>query len=390
MFRNTFTSYDNQILADSSIDYYLSIQRSGTDLGIELLGYLWLMSDRQLRANAKNIDRMSKNCIDLKNYPREELLHSIPSLRMGFESSDLEASTMGLESIESGLFGAKCGKLEPDKLSKFYYDRFVALGGYCRFDTRATGLILEPKKKLDVDGEPFVWQENRIAGVQTRGSLEGTILAETVVLAAGAWSNLLLEPIGLDGHAKSKKRQIFRVSAGANKELSELLRSGSFNGLGIVPFTILPRCAIYLKPVAAGEQFWIGCDDDIGRQFIDSPEFDPSCYTAEATFYEKEVYPVLTAYYPAFQQVSPSGMWAGLIAYNTIDFLPLVFEYENLIVVGGDSGSGIMKADALGRIVNSLYCCGTASDAELYGGAHYRVSKLSIEKRQVEREEWVL
>ncbi len=58
MVRNTFTSYDNQVLANSAIDYYLSTQRdSGADLGLELIGYLWLMSARQFRANSKNLDR---------------------------------------------------------------------------------------------------------------------------------------------------------------------------------------------------------------------------------------------------------------------------------------------------------------------------------------------
>jgi len=81
-------------------------------------------------------------------------------------------------------------------------------------------------------------------------------------------------------------------------------------------------------------------------------------------------------------------MWAGLYSYNTLDNLPFAFRKQNLIVVGGDSGSGIMKGDALGRIVDSIYR--EEEEAVLYGGIPYRVSKLGFENRDVEREEWVI
>jgi FAD-dependent oxidoreductase domain-containing protein 1 len=82
------------------------------------------------------------------------------------------------------------------------------------------------------------------------------------------------------------------------------------------------------------------------------------------------------------------SMWAGLYAYNTLDNLPFVFKNGNLIVVGGDSGSGIMKGDSLGRIVNSVYR--GEEEAILYGGARYRVSRLGFDQRDVEPEMWTL
>jgi FAD-dependent oxidoreductase domain-containing protein 1 len=391
MFRNTFTSADNQVLANTSIDYYLSIQdKSGIDLGLQLLGYLWLMSDRQFRINSKHVDTMNRNGIELKIYAEKELKNSIPGLTSNFEASNAEATTMNLENIEAAVFGVKCGKLEPDKLTRFYYDQFVALGGQCQFNTQATKLIVEPQRKLDIEDEPFVWQEKRIAGVQVKGLLNGNIYARTIVLAGGAWNNILLEPIGLDGHVKSKKRQIFQLDVNRINELQNLLFTRGFNSYGIMPFIILPKCAIYLKPVQMGAQFWIGCDDEINREFVNLPNFDPATYTAEPSYYQNEIYPVLRSYFPCFENLSPSNMWAGLIAYNTLDHLPLVFAHENLIVVGGDSGSGIMKADALGRIVDSVYRQGPDAEALLYGNVPYRAAKLGVKNRSVEREEWLL
>ena len=83
-------------------------------------------------------------------------------------------------------------------------------------------------------------------------------------------------------------------------------------------------------------------------------------------------------------------MWAGLYSYNTLDYLPFVVLGDGLILVGGDSGSGIMKGDALGRIVDSAYRGGKEAEAVLYGEVPYRVSKLGFENRDVEREEWVI
>lgn len=388
MFRNTFTSPDNRVLANSSIDYYLSIQNSGAEFGVDLLGYLWLMSERQLGANAKNIERMANSGVELKNYSGDEIRRLVSGIATSFESSNPIGDAIGLENISAGIFGVKCGKLEPDRLVQYYHDRFIERGGSCQFNTRVVKLMVEPLKKLDIEGEPFIWQEKRIAGVQVRGALDGNIFAETVVLAGGAWNNFLLEPIGLDGHVKSKKRQIFQVSTGGRSELRELLFTSGFNKSGVMPFTILPKCGIYIKPVKMGEQFWIGCDDEMNREFINQPDFDPVTYVPEPSFYQNEVYPVVTSYFPQFQNQSPSGMWAGLIAYNTMDYLPCIFQSENLIVVGGDSGSGIMKSDSLGRIVDALYR--QKSEAELYGGVMYRVEKLGIRKRSVESEEWVL
>jgi hypothetical protein len=56
--------------------------------------------------------------------------------------------------------------------------------------------------------------------------------------------------------------------------------------------------------------------------------------------------------------------------------------------VGGDSGSGMMKGDSLGRIVDFLYR--EENEALLYGEIPYRASKLSFGKRDVQKEEWVI
>jgi glycine/D-amino acid oxidase-like deaminating enzyme len=386
MFRNTFSSRDNQTLANASIDYYLHAQyEAKRDIGLQQIGYLWLMSEKQLSSSEPHLKSMQGNGIQTSQLTTAELSRRVP----GFVSDGDgvgQASLLGLPRVDAGIFGPKCGRLDADKLTRHYARMVTEMGGKFAFGTEAKRLVVNPKNRLGFEGEPFVWQEHDIAGVELVGRLSGTVHAKTVILACGAWGNQLLEPIGLDGRCKAKKRQLFSVRA-ENSPLQHLTHSKGFNPLGLLPMVILPKAGVHFKPVADEKAFWVACEDSI-RPLIDVPENDLDSYRAEPEFYERNIKPVLTGYFPEFSRTVVKAMWAGLYSYNTLDYLPFVFREENLIMVGGDSGSGIMKGDSLGRIVDALYR--GEEEAELYGGVHYRVSKLGFERRDVEKEEWVI
>ena len=387
MFRNTFSSSDNQTLSNASIDYYLHVQEElKVDLGLQKIGYLWLMDEAQLSKSEPYLNRMEQNSIEIVRYGREDLKHMLPGLVTGFDS-DEQGKLMELPSVDGGIFGPKCGRLDPDKLVKHYAREFVNAGGEFAFNIDVQGLLLEPVKRLGIGDEPRVWQDFRIEGISARGIADEAVRADTVILAGGAWLNELLEPIGMDGHVKAKKRQLFSVPANTPK-LQQLLRPGGFNPLGLLPLVILPKGGVHFKPVMEENCFWIGCEDEVGRQFIDLPDHDLGRYAAESKYFENGIYPVLASYFPDFRDSKIKAMWAGLYAYNTLDNLPFVFRNQNLIVVGGDSGSGIMKGDSLGRMVDAVYR--DEEKAELYGGTTYLTSKLGFGNREVEGEKWIL
>ena len=389
MFRNTFTSADNLTLSDSSIDFYLDTQRSGKDLGLKKTGYLWVMSERQLSSNEKHIRKMQEKGIETKLFDKPELEKAIPSMRTEFRD-DEESELIGLEDIAGALFGIKCGRLDPQKLSRFYADEFAKLGGKISFNTNVKRLLVMPDHPLGIDGEPFVWQESKVGGAVVDGELQGAVEAETTVIAAGVWNNQILEPLGIDGRVKGKKRQLFVIQASGNAALSNFIYNKSFNLEGVLPFLILPKSGCYLKALEESREFWIGCEDDFNRPYINIPEDDLENYRAEPSYYEKDVHPILKGYLPQFGDERPSRMWAGLYSYNTLDSIPFVFPENGLIVAGGGSGSGIMKADSMGRIVDAAYREGEGGQATLYGGAPYDVRKIGFRSRQVEREEWVI
>lgn len=387
MFRNTFTSSDNQVLANAAIGFYSHLQEElGVDIGLQKIGYLWLMDDDQLSRSEEYLRRMERNGVQSTKFSREELERRLPGMVSDFHANE-EARLMNLPPVEGGIFGPNCGALDPDKLVKHYADGFVKGGGAFSFDTDVRSLVVGPSERLGIEGEPFVWQDFEVEGVSIRGKPEEMLEAETVVVAGGAWANELLEPMGVDGHVKAKKRQLFSLQP-TGKKLAALIHAGEFNPLRLVPMVILPKAGAYFRPVSDEECMWVGCEDEVNRPYIDLPDHEVENYQPERSYYDKSVFPVVSSYFPHFNEAKVKAMWAGLYAYNTVDNLPFAFRKRNLIVVGGDSGSGIMKGDSLGRMVDALYR--DEKEASLFGGAPYSTAKLGFDHRDVEREDWVI
>ena len=376
--RNTFTSEVNRLLSDTSIDFYKHVQEElKFDLRLEFVGYLWLLTAELAEQLEPVIDHMKKEGVALKLWQPSQLSRMLLQSRLAIDSGDEEARIMGLSTIAMGLQGLKCGTLAAEKLVEFYEREIRKLGGSIHYGERVESFILEPRQKLGLPREPLVWQDAKVMGVITN---RGTIRAEQTVLAAGCWSTELLNKLGIDSHVRAKRRQVFALKGA---RVSDLLFSKGFNEEGVLPLTLIPPRLIYLKPNRSEGTFWVGVSDHVGRSF--TFEEDPA---AEDDFYTYNIYPDMSHYFPQFQNVKPFNKWAGYYDLNTIDGNPYIFEDSGLIVADGTSGSGIMKADAIGRIVAAAQA--RRDIATLYGGKHFRVAKLGIETRQVEPEEFVI
>jgi len=383
--RNMFASSTNQLLTDTSIKYFEHVQEDiGYELMFEKIGYLWLLSDSQFNSESVKmwIQRMNASGVHNKVYDKKQLKDMMPGLNTDF-SNDEEAELMNLKEVCYGLFGGDCGALDPTRLVEYYLEEFKKLCN-CkpRFGVDVESLLLESVPKLDVPGEPFVWQNKKVNGVKTK---EETLRADVVVLATGAWANELLDPIGMDSRTKAKKRHIFVVHAERKQGLNELLDTKGFNDLNTVPFTILPSAGLYFRPQLQERGFWIGCGDKLGRSY---DYVQPEHYSnPESAYYENSVYPVLSKYFPAFEGARPTGSWAGAYSYSP-DAIPYVYLENGVLVLNGASGSGIMKADAMARIADALYR--GLPEAELYGGKKMLSTTLSQRERKVEVESVVI
>lgn len=383
--RNMFASSTNQLLTDTSIKYFEYVQEElGYDLFFEKTGYLWLLGEEQFNHESVKVwmERMKKSGISHKVYNKEELKAMIPNLNVDF-AGDEEAELMNLHEVSYGLFGADCGVLDPTRLVEYYFEEFTKISHVKpRFGVNVEKLLLEADPKLDLPGEPYAWQKKKVNGVVTD---KGVIRADVVVLATGTWTNELLDPIGMDSLTKGKKRQLFVIHAEDKEDLQALLDVKGFNELGSIPFTILPSAGVYFRPQLQERGFWIGCGDKVGRayKYIQNDED----MVPESSYYENSMYPVLSKYFPAFLGARPVNSWAGGYNYSP-DRIPFVYLECGVLVVNGASGSGIMKADAMGRVADALYR--GEPEAELFGGKKIPSTTLSIKDRDVEVESVII
>jgi len=376
-FRNIFTSKTNFDLVDPTIDCFFHLQNDlGYDLKLASIGYLWLFSEAQYSRVEGAFDTMRRRGVELRIFSKEDLNRMIPDLITDFEG-DEEAELLGLEPIDVGVQGLKSGSIDADALVRCYEEEFLKLGGEVRYGTEAMRLIMKPAEELGIPGEPFVWQKTHIAGVETS---KGEILADTTVVAAGVWSERLLDPIGFDAAMRPKKRQLFVFK---DPRLEGLLDVKELNEYGTLPLTILPKANVFLKAELTEGSLWLGCADDLGRSF--GLEDDPQ---AEEEYYTNNLYHILVKYFPCFQDVRPMNMWAGQYAINSFDENPIVAPAPGMIYVGAASGSGIMKCDSLGRIVAALHA--GEEETELFGGHRFKVADLGIHNRNVEKEEFIV
>jgi len=313
----------------------------------------------------------------MKTWNERELAEMLSSARLDVRDDDEEAKMMQLGSIRNGLQGVKAGSIAPEKLVEFYASEIGKMGVEIRFGEPVRSIMVEPTPRLNLTSEPFVWERTDVTGVRTSKS---EIRSSCTILATGGWTSGLLDPLGIDCHIRTKKRQIFTFRG---PKISSLLKTEGFNAQGVLPMTILPPCGIYMKPNRADSSLWIGVSDQIGRTFVF--EEDP---IAEEDFYKYNIYPVISRYFPAFLNARPFNQWAGHYDMNTIDGSPYVFGDSGLVVVDGCSGSGMMKSDAIGRVVAAAYA--KKDMATLYGGKNLKVSRLGVETRDVEHEQFVI
>lgn len=372
VFLSLYTTELNFLLGGSTIDWFHHLQGDlGYDLNLVQCGYLYLVDEARYKKLKDPISRARSLGVDVKTLEREDLEHMIPDLVTVFGEEETEL--MGLDPVEVGVLSMKCGSVDTDALARSLEVEFLKLGGEVSYNTTAERLIVRPERELGLEGEPFVWQDIRVAGAETS---RGEVQAGTTVVAAGAWSERLLDPIGFDPLMRPKNRAIFVFK---DPRLRRLRDAKGFSDHGILPFTQIPEISVYLRVEPSEGSIWLGCADDFGRRY--GLEDDPQ---PERGLYENDIYHALVRYLPCFEDIRPVNSWAGQRSVNRHDSTPVVAPAPGMIYVGSATGYGITKCDALGRAVAALYS--GEEEAELYGGRRIRVADLGIESRNVGRE----
>jgi len=377
-FRCLFASRTNYALADSSVEFYRHVQDDlRFNLKLRWAGYLWFFDEEGYRRMLPVLKALASKGFQYKEYDEGELAKKL-DMRTSFDG-DEEAKMMGLEGVHKGVLIPKAGLIDVDSLVKFYESEFLKLGGKIQYRTDVKELVVEPRKTLGMPGEPYFWQDAVVTGVKTT---KGMIKAKKTIVATGAWASQLLDPVGIECFVKAKKRQVFSVKA-KTEALKKLLLCEEFTKAGCLPFTILPKPTAYIRPAPEEDALWLAYADEFPRAFKIEDEPEP-----EENYYTYGLYQVVVKYFPQFTDCQPFSAFAGLYEVNSIDGQPIIFEENGVIVVGGASGSGILKADAMGRIASALYK--GEEYAYLYGDKRFKVSDLGLKHRSVEPEKLLI
>lgn len=359
--RDIFTSRINRQLAHHSIHAYRELHREllGSDafpdgLQLALDGYLWLFDTEGWERHQAELDAMRREGKVEFLTPAEVERRFLP----GFEPSvaeDLrgvrmknllaeaeeapgELSTLAddrayLADVVQCAVGHGCGYLDPTALANYYFARVADHAGTrILYRTRVTGMTTEG---------------GRVTGVRAQGPEgERRFAAPRVVIAAGAYAHTLLAPYGVGDYVQPRNRMLFTFGG-------EGIRALLHEGRERRPFPLVVLYnRSYFRP--DGSQMLVGRADSIPPP-SPGPDGEPPPYTqwADDRYFTHVIQPLLAEHIPQFRQGVLQGHGCGLYEY-TPDRTPIVGPVPGpagLFMIGGFSGSGIMKAHASGLLM---------------------------------------
>jgi len=319
-FRNIWTTPINMRLTSYSIKRLAKFHEElQFPIGFDQRGYLFCQYEENYDNAKKYGAEWEKNGVHIEFLDPSEVEAKVPGLRAGVDHIDPEVNdVLGMKPIAGGIFGPDCGAFDPSAAAQGYFERGIeAMSG------RAELRLRTAVKKLRI-------RDGAYEGVEL---IDGTFIAsDKVLVAAGAWTNQLLEWSGLGGNDLPPVVPI--------KRMLYITNFPPIEGFEKVPMTIVDQ-GIYFRP--EGPNLLIGkADPDT------PPSFD---ITPDAQYYEEQINYYLQERIPGMERCRLMSMWGGLYDTNAVDHNAVLGEhphYRNLMFATGFSGHGAMEAPAAG------------------------------------------
>jgi glycine/D-amino acid oxidase-like deaminating enzyme len=357
LYRNIFSSPTSRLLSDSSIRYYLEL---GNRIQVNPIGYLWMFSNDQWNGSMGAISSLDPEKDDLEFVERSDIQAMLNIRSVGKGS---------FPSIDHGILGHLCGSLSGMGLAQHYAQMFEEIGGQIRLSTEVKELVLKGSSSRFSP-----WDDVRVQALEDADG--NRYVAGEFVFALGAWSQEFLGRYGIFTGTLPKKRQLFGIKIDDPYQVTGDIDPGK------VPALILPAGGTYVKPILDRKMMILGLADDLGQPYrMDDPGPDEN-------YFRKGIVPVLTHYFPDLKDWELKMKWAGYYSYHWPDKNPVVESVKNITWVAGTSGSGIMKADAIGRITASRILGKKIID--LFDGSRLETDSISLRRRNVDIESFVI
>jgi FAD-dependent oxidoreductase domain-containing protein 1 len=180
------------------------------------------------------------------------------------------------------------------------------------------------------------------------------IEADTIVLAAGAWSAEVAATAGIALPVEPRRRSVFVVDVREPP--------------GMTPLTI-DSSGVWFRP--EGRFYLAGTTPAAGNDPAGAP------LDVQHAEWDDMVWPALAARAPAFEAAKVVNSWAGYYEYNTFDQNGIVGRHpgiDGLILATGFSGHGMQQSPAVGRAVAELIVHGSYRAIDLSPFGYDRIS----------------
>jgi FAD-dependent oxidoreductase domain-containing protein 1 len=274
------------------------------DIGFRQQGNLYLVSAAAEESARNGLALQRSLGADVRWVEREDISDLFPLYQL---TDDVVGAT----------FGAKDGTMSPLDVLLGYRRKAVSLG--------ATVVENEVTRLLR--------SGNQMTGIEVAS---GDVYHSNIVFnVAGAWAPLLAEPLGINLHMISIKREVYHVQIGRSSD-------------GILPMLLLPNGQYLFHEGAAN--FEVG-----GAQPNDPITYDDFGYS-QANF-EAYMWEGFVKYLPDFDRLKILSGWGGLYAMNTLDHNAILGEWPTLkgyYCANGFSGHGFQQCHAVGRYLAEM------------------------------------
>ncbi|WP_290789980.1 NAD(P)/FAD-dependent oxidoreductase [Flavihumibacter sp. UBA7668] len=188
----------------------------------------------------------------------------------------------------------------------------------------------------------LILERNKIVGILTD---QGEIKAKKIVVAAGVWSNVLLEKIGASIPYSPVRSQFW-----ITEPIPDLREDA--------PIILLPAANAYLRPEGNCLLFGIREQESLAITPESLPvQMNDFVYSADKGFSElAEVIHMLEPFFPGIYDVGIKSYMAGFSGYSPDSMISVggCAGIENLFVAGGDCGAGIALSGGVGKLMTSL------------------------------------
>jgi len=247
------------------------------------------------------------------------------------EVKDLEPH-ISIEGIAAAAYEPESGYADPAATTTAYAQRAKDLGAHLQLGTRVQSLLIE---------------RDRITGVNTG---KGAFQADVVVVAAGPWTPLITETVGIELPIKTSRHQVATY-----RRPDELERHMVFAAFAD---------EVYIRPETGGLMLVGSIEPEEASNEVPDPD----------SFNERVDFDIVADFsdrvarrYPLMEQGTTAGGWASLYDI-TPDWHPIMDALpgaEGLYCVAGTSGHGFKLGPAVGEMMADLIINGEQPEADI-------------------------